>query len=214
LPLLGEAERRHLLLDWNWTATDYPREQTVHGAFAEQVGRAPGAIALSFGGQELSYEDLDRWSDLIALRLAETGVVAETPVGICAERSPDLIAGLLGILKAGGAYVPIDPFSPLERIARLLDEAGPPVVLAQPSLIDVLPAWGPLVLELPGFAEVAAEGPQVARPNLSVCADNLAYVLFTSGSTGRPKGVAVTHRSVLRLVKGAEYAHFGPGEVF
>ena len=186
LPLLSEAERRQVVLEWNRTATDSPREATIHGLFEEQAARRPDAVAVVFGEEALTYGELDLRAGRLARRLRERGVGPETPVGLSAERSADLIVAILGILKAGGAYVPLDP--------------GDPRGLAE----DV-----PVIL---GPEDLSAEG--VGMAGVAVSPDSLAYVMYTSGSTGRPKGVAVTHRNVVRLVRETDYARFGPEEVF
>ncbi len=213
LPLLGEEEREEVLHTWNDTGTAYPREATIPGLFAEQVRRTPDALAVVSGGEELTYAELDRRAERLAGRLVAAGVKPDEAVGLCAVRSVDLIAALLGILKAGGAYVPLDPGYPRERLAGMLEDAGARIVVVQEGLEDALPASD--ARRLPLRDTLHGEGGIAALPALpALYPEQLAYVLFTSGSTGRPKGVAVTHRNVVRLVRETGYLRFGPDEVF
>ncbi|HSK81334.1 MAG TPA: condensation domain-containing protein, partial [Thermoanaerobaculia bacterium] len=196
LPLLSPAERGQILGQWAGTATAYPRAATIHGLFAEQARQTPAAVALVFGDETLTYGELDARADRLAGRLRALGVGPEVAVGLSAERSIELIVGILGILKAGGAYVPLDPAYPAERLALMLEDVKAPVVVGMEQILEAL-RDGEEASVLP---DVDAEG--------------LAYVMFTSGSTGRPKGVAVTHRNVVRLVRETGYVRFGPEEVF
>ncbi|HXZ16822.1 MAG TPA: amino acid adenylation domain-containing protein, partial [Roseiarcus sp.] len=213
LDLLGAEERRRLLVEWNDTATDYPKDRCVHELFAEQAARTPDAVALVCAGRELSYRQLDRRSNQLARHLQSLGVGADVVVGLCVERSLDMVVGLLGVLKAGGAYLPLDPAYPARRLAFMLDDARVAALVTQSALAGGLPAtdarlvlldddW-PLISQL---AETPA--PRRAAP------DNLAYVIYTSGSTGEPKGVAVLHSNVVRLVRGTNYATFSSDDVF
>jgi amino acid adenylation domain-containing protein len=210
LPLMGEEERAQVVRQWNDTATDYPRAATIHGLFEEQARRRPEAVAVVCGEEELTYAELDRQADRLAGRLLALGVRPDEPVGLCAERSAGLIAALLGILKAGGAYLPLDPQSPAERLAGMLEDAGARAMVMEEGLEGCLSATG--AVRLPLRAALQSEGGGGERPRVDP--GNLAYILFTSGSTGRPKGVAVTHRNVARLVRGADWFRFGPDEVF
>ncbi len=213
LPLIGPEERQQVLHQWNDTASAYPREATIPGLFEEQVRRTPDALAVVDGGEELTYAELNRRAERLASWLVATGLQPDEAVGLCAERSADLVAALLGILKAGGAYVPLDPTYPRERLAGMLADTGARIVVVQEGFEDALPAAperGEVRLPLRGT--LGAEGGTTVRPALHP--EQLAYVIFTSGSTGRPKGVAVTHRNVVRLVRETDYADFGPDEVF
>ncbi|HWM94193.1 MAG TPA: non-ribosomal peptide synthase/polyketide synthase [Thermoanaerobaculia bacterium] len=210
LPLLGEEEREQVIHRWNDTATGYPRESTIHGLFEEQARRTPGALAVVGEGEEVTYSELDLRAERLAARLLAVGVGPDEAVGLCAERSVDLIAALLGILKVGGAYVPLDPTYPRERLAAMLSDAGVRTVVVQEGLEGALPENG--TVRLPLRRALSEEGELPVRP--AVYPEQLAYVLFTSGSTGRPKGVAVTHRNVVRLVRETDFARFGPDEVF
>ncbi|MFL6195586.1 MAG: non-ribosomal peptide synthase/polyketide synthase [Thermoanaerobaculia bacterium] len=213
LPLLTEGECQQILGEWQGTRTDYPREATIHGLFAEVARRTPDAVAVVFGEESLTYAALDARAERLASRLRALGIGPEVPVGLCAERSPELIVALLGILKAGGAYVPLDPGFPAERLAFMIEDTGAPVVVAQERLAGALPAGAADRVVLLEELE-APDAPASSRPTPAMNAANLAYLMFTSGSTGRPKGVAVTHRNVVRLVRGTGYARFGPEEVF
>ncbi len=206
LPLLSAAERHQLTAEWSAAVPLHPRAATVHGLFAAQAARTPGAVAVVCGEEELTYAELGARAARIAARLLALNLPPESRIAVVAERSPALIAGLLGILRAGGAYLPLDPELPAERLAFLLADAGVTVLLGEPP--PGLPREGLRVLPLDG--EDGDEAPQLPE----VAADQLAYVLYTSGSTGTPKGVAVTHRNVVRLVVGADYADLGPGETF
>ncbi|HEX3526199.1 MAG TPA: amino acid adenylation domain-containing protein [Thermoanaerobaculia bacterium] len=215
LPLLTAAERRQLAV-WADNCRPYPVGRGIHQLFAEQVARAPEATALVYAGGRISYRELDRLSDGIADRLAACGLGAETRVGLFAERSPAMIAATLGILKAGSAYVPLDPGYPRERLDWMLADAGLAAVLAERSLIDRLPtgpgAPRPLLLD---EALATRETEAAAKPGGAWAGpESAAYVMYTSGSTGRPKGVVITHRNVVRLVRGADFADFDAGHVF
>ena len=190
--------------------TDHPRDATIHGLFEEQAARTPDSVAVVCGDARVTYSELDRRAAALARRLSALGVAHETPVGICAERSVELIAGLLAILKAGGAYVPLDPNHPQDWLAFILADTQVPVLLTQRALVSKLP---PFKAHLVCLDEPATGLEQeIASPRST--ARSLAYILFTSGSTGTPKGVAVPHRGVVRLVKQTGYASFSPDETF
>src|SRR5690606_21099043 len=143
LPLLPDAERAVLLEAWSGADTPAPPAAAIPALFEARVDRAPGTVALDFEGQSLTYAELDRRADALARTLRTLGVGLGVPVGLCVERSVEMVVGMLGILKAGGAYVPLDPAFPLERLSLVLEETGAPVVLTQERLLDRLPAhWG------------------------------------------------------------------------
>ncbi|HEV2735999.1 MAG TPA: amino acid adenylation domain-containing protein, partial [Longimicrobiaceae bacterium] len=197
LPLMPAAERRRVLEEWNG-APGGPRGECVHDLFARQAARTPDAAALVFRGQALSYAELDRRSLRLAGRLRALGVGRETRVGVCLERTPELVVALLAILRAGGAYVPLDPAYPAERLGWMQEDARVSLVLTSSRLADVLPA-GTRALALDAVcAEVEVE-PDLA-PDAGVLPENLSHVIFTSGSTGRPKGVMIRHSSVVVLL--------------
>ncbi|WP_081011898.1 non-ribosomal peptide synthetase [Burkholderia multivorans] len=198
LDLLEADERRRLLVEWNDTALERaPLERTLHRLIEESAARTPEAVAVVFGDSALTYGELNARANRLAHYLRERKVGPEVLVGICMERSFEMIVGLLAVLKAGGAYVPLDPTYPAERLAYMLDDAAPAMLFSQQHLLDVLPpAWR----EKTGRV-VCLDADQAAwqdRPatNPDECSgpDNLAYVIYTSGSTGRPKGAMVSHR--------------------
>ena len=212
LPLLDD-EQRQLQAAWNNTQTDYPRDQCIHQIFEAQAHQSPDAIALTFGDQHLSYRQLSERSNRLAHHLRNLGVGPDTLVCICAERSPEMIVGLLAILKAGGAYVPMDPSYPRQRLAYMLEDTAAPVLLTQRALRHLLPEHKGSTLCLDADWPVIAGGP-TTNPPCHAGPDSLAYVMYTSGSTGKPKGVQVPHRGVVRLVHGSDYARFDSSRVF
>ncbi|HUM03005.1 MAG TPA: MupA/Atu3671 family FMN-dependent luciferase-like monooxygenase [Thermoanaerobaculia bacterium] len=198
IPLLTGDERRRLLIDWNQTQRGFPQDRTIPDRIEEQVGKTPDAVAVVCGEESLTYRELDSRANRLAAHLQKLGVGPEELVGICLDRSLDLIVGLLGVLKAGGAYVPLDPEYPWERLTVMLEDARPRVLLTQERLRARLPSTSAHVLCLDsGWEEIAREPAGPVSRRLSP--ENLAYVLFTSGSTGRPKGVMVTHRNVVNF---------------
>lgn len=199
LPLLTTAERQQLLVEWNETATAYPKATCLHQLFEEQAQRTPTAVALIVEAQRLTYQELNAQANQLAHYLQTLGVGPDVPVGICLERSAALVVGLLGILKAGGAYVPLDPAYPPERVALMLADGEPLVLLTQAALLPTLPAAAAQVLCLDRDWPTIAQQPMV-NPTSTVTADNLAYLLYTSGSTGRPKGVEIEHHSPVALI--------------
>ncbi|AKJ04229.1 non-ribosomal peptide synthase protein (TIGR01720 family)/amino acid adenylation domain-containing protein [Archangium gephyra] len=195
LPLLSERERHQLLVEWNDTRAEYPRERCLHQLVEAQVERTPDAVAVEFEGQRLTYRELDRRANQLAHALRERGVGPETRVGLCVERSLEMAVGLLGILKAGGAYVPLDPGYPPARLAFMLEDSAPAVLLTQRHLLERLEPKGTPVLCLD------SEGQELSRlsadaPDAGVHSDSAAYVIYTSGSTGQPKGAVITHRAL------------------
>ncbi|WP_449417643.1 amino acid adenylation domain-containing protein [Phormidium nigroviride] len=201
LPLLTEFERQQLAV-WNNTETDYPKDACIHQLFEEQVDLTPNAIALVFEDEQLTYKELNERANQLAHHLRNLGVGAEVLVGICVERSLEMVVGLLGILKAGGAYVPLDPAYPAERLAFMLEDASVPVLLTQARLIKSLPKHQGRTVCLDTDWEIIE---RQSEENLisEVKFDNLAYVIYTSGSTGKPKGVAIEHRNAVALLDWA-----------
>ncbi len=193
LPLLTEAETRQLI-EWNRTETDYPKDKTIVDLFEEQVEKTPDNIAAVFEGQRLTYAELNRQANQLAHALIVLGVQADTLVGICVERSLEMVVGLLGILKAGGAYVPLDPDYPRERLHFMLEDSQTPVLLTQSFLQERLPELQAKVFCLD---EVRALQHQLTgNPERRSRPAGLAYVIYTSGSTGKPKGVMVGHHAL------------------
>jgi amino acid adenylation domain-containing protein len=213
LPLLTEAERHKLLVEWNDTATDYPRDKCIHELFEEQVQRTPDAIAVIFEDKHLTYQELNSRANRLAHYLRKQGVGPEVLVGICVERSLEMVIGILGILKAGGAYVPLDPTYPRERLEFMIKDTRTPVIVSQRHLLNVLPEHTGNVICLDSDLKIIIEEGK-ENPVSRGTADSLSYVMYTSGSTGRPKGVCVSHRGVVRLVKETNYVKLTPEEVF
>src|SRR5213079_1304139 len=191
-PLLSAPERQQMLVEWNRTQADYPSELCIHQLFEAQVERTPAAAAVVLGEEHLSYDALNRRANQLAHHLRKLGVGPDVPVGICVERSLEMMVAVLGILKAGGAYVPLDPGYPHERLAYMLGDARVPVLLTLARLRQRLPGEAVRFLCLdtqwPQIAEEEQTNPPpLARP------DHLIYVIYTSGSTGAPKGVMISH---------------------
>ncbi|WP_248750467.1 non-ribosomal peptide synthase/polyketide synthase [Pseudomonas sp. MWU15-20650] len=193
IPLLDEDERDYLLHDLNANHVAYPHDSTLHQLFEAQVEAHPQAIAVAFEQQRLSYAELNRRANRLAHQLIGLGVGPDDRVAICAERGDEVLVGLLGVLKAGAAYVPLDPNYPPERLAYMIADSTPSVVLSQRALLERLPALAipHVLLDAPHTG--AEHNPQV--PGLT--ARHLAYVIYTSGSTGNPKGVMIEHRGLV-----------------
>ena len=214
LPLLSHAERQRILVDWNRTATPQPGGLCLHHLFAAQARRSPDAVAVVFGRQRLDYRELDRRADALADRLRDLGVGPDVVVGLCVQRSVEMLVALLGILKAGGAYLPLDPSHPAARLEFMLADARPRVLLTQTSLRESLPAHRAETLCLD-----ALPGPEDPRPRRDSPppspgdGSSLAYVLYTSGSTGQPKGVQIPRRALANfLLSMAREPGLAPGD--
>jgi amino acid adenylation domain-containing protein len=194
LKLLRDEEQEQILVHWNSTAVEYPRGKCLRQLFEEQVDRTPEAVAIVFEEEQLTYKDLNDKAQRLANHLKTLGVGPESLVGLCVERSLEMMVGLLGILKAGGAYVPIDPSYPAQRLSFMLADAQVRVLLTQQRLVAALPEHGARVVCLDGDweAEVSTHG----DAECTVTADNLAYMIYTSGSTGQPKGAMTTHAAI------------------
>jgi amino acid adenylation domain-containing protein len=199
LQMLDEAERRRLLHEWNDTRADYPRDACLHQLFEQQAALTPDSVALSFGGAQLTYAELDRRANQMARYLRGMGVVAEDRVGVLLERSVEMVVALLGVLKAGAAYVPLDPQYPQTRLAFMLADAGIKLLLTQEELLQVLPEHEARAVCVDADRALVAEQSALPLGRLA-SADNLAYVIYTSGSTGRPKGVQVAHRQLVNFI--------------
>jgi amino acid adenylation domain-containing protein len=211
LPLLTQFERQQLAA-WNNTQTDYPKDACIHQLFEQQVERSPDAIALVFEEQQLTYKELNQRANQLAHLLRNLGVGPEVLVGICVERSLEMLVGLLGILKAGGAYVPLDPAYPPERLVFMLEDAEVAVVLTtQARLVESLPKHQGRIVCLDTDWEII-ERQSEANLISEVKFDNLAYVIYTSGSTGKPKGVAIEHRNAVALLDWARQV-FNPEDL-
>lgn len=195
LPLLNESEQQQLTEDWQGPRVSYPRGILLHEMFEQQAAKTPDAIALVCESESWTYRELDRQANFLAAQLSGCGVGPDTLVGICAERSREMVVGLLGILKAGGAYVPLDPDYPPRHLQFVLADTAAPVVLCQRKFASQLAEVADcqvLLLEEAARADV----PEVELPAVPLREDHLAYVIYTSGSTGRPKGVMITHQGI------------------
>ncbi|WP_374089708.1 amino acid adenylation domain-containing protein [Methylomicrobium lacus] len=206
LPLLGEQEQRQILHTWNATAVDYPKDRCIHQLFEAQAELTPNTIALTFEAQSLSYAELNAKANRLAHCLVARGVGPDVLVGLCIERSLEMVIGLLGILKAGGAYVPLDPHYPEERLAFMLADIAPPWVLTQAELAAGRDFGAAQVLSLDSDWVQVESYPSV-NPDSRLGPDNLAYCIYTSGSTGTPKGAGVPHQGILNRLQWmqAEY---------
>ena len=222
LPILTEAERHKILVEWNDTAADYPKDSCIHELFEAQVERKPEAIAVQFEGEQLTYRELNTRANQLAHYLQGLGVGPEKLVGICVQRSLEMVVGLLGILKAGGTYVPLDPSYPKERLAFIMEDSQVSVLLTSARIIEglkmrdsdsrssILDPQMKMVCLDTNWDTIARESEQ--NPGSEVKPDNLAYVIHTSGSTGTPKGVAIEHRNTVNLLQWANTA-YGPREL-
>ncbi|HVQ37464.1 MAG TPA: amino acid adenylation domain-containing protein, partial [Pyrinomonadaceae bacterium] len=198
LPLLSELERQQLLVEWNDTATEYPRESCIHELFEAQVERTPNGIAVVFADEQLKYRELNERANQLAHHLRLQGVRTETRVGLYVERSPLLLVGLLGILKAGGTYVPLDPEYPAERLRYMLADAGIDILLTQWRLQTHLSVTVKQVV-LDETLDSEADLPK-SNPEPWATTENAAYVIYTSGSTGAPKGVVCGHGNLVNVL--------------
>ncbi|WP_442316500.1 non-ribosomal peptide synthase/polyketide synthase [Xenorhabdus aichiensis] len=213
LPMLSAPERQQLLVDFNTTQTDFPQDALIHQLFEAQAAQHPDAIAVVFEDQVLSYDELNRRANRLAHHLIALGVRPDDRVAICLERSLELVVGLLAILKAGGAYVPLDPAYPTERLAYMLNDAAPVVLLTQAAQVGTLASTVPTVVLDTQDPSLMAQPPHNPDTQaLGLTSHHLAYVIYTSGSTGLPKGVMVEHRNVLRLIINNGFADIGPDD--
>jgi amino acid adenylation domain-containing protein/non-ribosomal peptide synthase protein (TIGR01720 family) len=213
LPILTENEKHQLLVEWNDTQTNYPRNATINHLFEAQTEKTPNATALIFDQQQLTYQELNQQANRIAHYLRSLGVGPEVCVGLCLERSLDMVISILGILKAGGAYVPLDPEYPEKRLKFMLADTKAPVLITRQSLIPTALDQQTSVIYLDeNLADIAENSAHNPSPQTN--AESLAYVMYTSGSTGQPKGVSITHRNVVRLVKDTNYIELDEDQVF
>lgn len=201
LPILTEQEKQRMLVEWNDTAADYPDNTCIHELFEQCVKETPDAPALIFESQEFSYAELNRRVNQLARYLGKLGVGNETIVGICMERSAEMIVAMLAALKAGGAYVPIDPNYPQERIEYMVNDSQLSVLMTQERLASSMPASDAKMICVDSEWS-AIENEAADNPEIPTSVDNLAYVIYTSGSTGRPKGTLLSHKGFSNFVTG------------
>ncbi|HCB01661.1 MAG TPA: hypothetical protein DEP19_04700 [Anaerolineae bacterium] len=197
IPLLSTSERI-LFEQLNATQADYPRDLCLHQLIEEQVEKTPDAIAVVFHKQQWTYRELDNAANVIADVLRKHKVKPETVVGLCVDRSPQMLAALLGIHKAGGAYVPLDPTFPLERLAFMLADSAAPVLITQTSLKSLFPEYSGKVVLLDKL-DLSSKAKKT-RKQTKHTSENLAYILYTSGSTGKPKGVMIPHQALVNFL--------------
>ncbi|NEN81312.1 non-ribosomal peptide synthase/polyketide synthase [Paenibacillus elgii] len=200
--LVSEEERHTLVSVFNDTAIDYPRNKTIQQLFEEQTERSPERLAVAFEGHGLTYRELNERANRLAQTLRSEGVCPDQPVGLMAERSLEMIVGILGILKAGGAYVPIDPDYPEERIRYMLEDSGAKLLLVRGGERMHTDFAGKIV----DLSQDDVYSDDSSNPDAAAGPTDLAYIMYTSGTTGKPKGVMVEHRNVVRLVKNTNFA--------
>lgn len=200
LPLLTEEERNLILVDWNETKEEYPNHLCIHQVIEQQMEKEPNAKAVVFGGEELTYRELNSRANRLAHLLQSLGVCPDICVGLCVERTIEMIVGILAILKAGGAYVPIDPTYPQDRLAFMLENTQASVLLTTKEIVDKhvisIDSNPCKIAYLDTDSEQIAANPET-NPESQVAPQNLAYVIYTSGSTGKPKGVEISHQNLV-----------------
>ncbi|RKH17583.1 condensation domain-containing protein, partial [Corallococcus sp. CA031C] len=207
--MLSAEDMHRVLVEWNDTTRPYPSDASIPEVFAAQVALFPDAVAVEFGEQRLTYRQLDTLSNQLARVLVQRGVGPDSPVALCLERSLELVVSLVAILKAGGAYLPLDASYPRQRLAFMLEDVPPQLLLTSRELLSSLPTEGLTCLCVEDVWPLLSRHPD-STPASGVLPEHLAYIDFTSGSTGRPKPVGTTHRAVLRTVRGVDYARLGP----
>ncbi|MEH2412352.1 non-ribosomal peptide synthetase [Nostoc sp.] len=201
LPLLTPGERQQLLIELNNTQTDYPRQACIHQLFEAQVESTPDAVAVVFQNEQLTYRELNSRANQLAHYLRSLGVKTNELIGICLDRSLEMVVGVLGILKAGAAYLPLDPNHPQARMAFMLEDSQVKVLLTQQRLVEFLPKHIAKLVELDTDSQfIVQEDEENLVCGKDTTPENLAYVIYTSGSTGIPKGVKVPHRTVVNLL--------------
>ncbi|BBC27208.1 non-ribosomal peptide synthetase [Pseudanabaena sp. ABRG5-3] len=199
IPILSASEQQQILIDWNNTAVNYPQDICFQKLIELQVQRTPNAIAVIYENQKLTYQELNQKANQLAHHLLAIGIQSEQLIGICVERSLDMLVGLLGILKAGAAYVPIDPSYPRDRIEYMLSDSQAQILITQQSLINQIPAYTGLIISLDSDQHKLSQA-SVDNPQVVIDTNQLAYVIYTSGSTGKPKGVQVLHKGVTNFL--------------
>ena len=195
LSVMTVAAHQRLLVEWNKTQQPYPKGQSISRLFEVQVARTPGAVALIYEGRKLTFAELNEQANALAHYLRRIGVGPDVRVGLCVERSPEMVIGLLGILKAGGAYLPLDPSYPQNRLAFMLGDADTAVLITQQSMLKKLPAHKNVIC-LDAMWQVITQESKENLPD-TVSGEDLSYIIYTSGSSGQPKGVLGTHRAAI-----------------
>ncbi len=203
LKILSEVERDRILIEWNQTAIDYPKDKCIHQLFEQQARLTPDAIAVIFEQEKLTYQELDNRANQLANYLQTLAVKPDTKVGICIDRCLEMMVGILGILKAGGAYIPLDPAYPQDRLSHMLDDSGVSVLLTKQNLLPELPENNALQICLDKDWDNLIAPQSQQAPDSDVKPSNLAYVIYTSGSTGKPKGVTIEHNSLVNFTTTA-----------
>lgn len=201
LSLLTDVDKQKIMLDWNQTETDFPNEITLHQLFEEQVERTPDNIALILEDRSVTYSDMNKKANQVALYLRKLGIKVDDKVAICMERSFELIITIMGILKAGGAYVPLDPAYPRERLAFMLDDSNAMSLMIQSKFEDIFSFYQKNIIDIDNDDIFSGD---IENPSNNAKPDNLAYVIYTSGSTGKPKGVLIEHRSAVNTLYGLQ----------
>ncbi len=212
---LSPSQRRTVLYDWNQTVAAYPKDLCLQQLFEARVSQVPDSIAIVFGEQQLSYAELNQKANQLAHKLREAGVGPEVLVGICLDRSPEMVIALLAVLKAGGAYLALDPSYPKDRLAYMLEDAAPVLLLINERYTGEFPPHIPVFCPDRDWSSQIAGRPAGNLDNLST-PDNLAYVIYTSGSTGRPKGVMIRQQGVVNYLSFLmrEYQISGQDRIF
>ncbi|MEL6560503.1 MAG: amino acid adenylation domain-containing protein [Bacteroidota bacterium] len=203
--MIQEEERTQLLDVYNDTFAGYPQDETVVALFEAQAKETPDAVAIAFEEESVTYQTLDERSNQVAHYLIDKGVSLEDSVGICLERSSEMMIAVLGILKSGGAYVPIDPAYPSERINYMIADASINILLTDSAIAETIPTNGVEELILADKDSGLINGSSTEPVSIDLTANNLAYIIYTSGSTGRPKGVQVEHRNIVSLATSCDY---------
>jgi amino acid adenylation domain-containing protein len=208
LPLLSPTAQQQILVEWNDTTVGYPGDATMHGMVSAQVTRTPDAVAVVHGLDQVTFGDLDARSTRLAARLRDRGVQRGVLVGVCVDRSIEMVVALLGVQKAGGAYVPLDPSYPEQRIEFMLEDSATPVIVSQGAVVARLPWLAKLAATAHGVAvvEIDADGAETVLGTDGAAGsgpNDVAYVIYTSGSTGRPKGVLIEHRNGVAFITWA-----------
>ncbi len=206
LAMMNAEQQQQLLVEWNQTATDYPKDKTIAELLTQQAEANADALALSFGEQQLTFRELNQRANQLAHHLQQLGVKPETTVGICLRRSPELIISLWAVLKAGGAYVPLDPSYPAARLAFMLEDSQTPIVLTQAALAPELPQTAAQVIAVDQDAATWAQQPNT-NPASAATPDSLAYLIYTSGSTGKPKGTMIRQQGLVNYLTWAVNAY-------